>query len=144
MAWRRAGTIRARDWSDPARSSRKRKSRVRSSGSGGIGFALDDFGTGYSSLSYLERLPLTQLKVDPSFVANMLVTPNAATIVRAVIALGRDLGLEVVAEGVENAGQQRALSAWRCRRFQGFLYAPPLAVSELERWLASAPLSINP
>jgi diguanylate cyclase (GGDEF)-like protein/PAS domain S-box-containing protein len=110
----------------------------------GIGFALDDFGTGYSSLSYLERLPITQLKVDRSFVRNMLVTPNAATIVRAVIALGHDLGLEVVAEGVENEDQQRALSAWGCSRFQGFLYSPPVAASELERWLAPVPAPLSP
>jgi EAL domain-containing protein (putative c-di-GMP-specific phosphodiesterase class I) len=108
----------------------------------GIGFALDDFGTGYSSLSYLERLPITQLKVDRSFVRNMLLTPNAATIVRAVIALGRELGLEVIAEGVENEDQQRALSAWGCQRFQGFLYSPPVAASELDRWLAPAPLNL--
>jgi EAL domain-containing protein (putative c-di-GMP-specific phosphodiesterase class I) len=107
----------------------------------GIGFALDDFGTGYSSLSYLERLPITQLKVDRSFVRNMLVTPNAATIVRAVIALGQDLGLEVVAEGVENEEQQEALSAWGCSRFQGFLYSPPVAACELERLLVTALLS---
>jgi EAL domain-containing protein (putative c-di-GMP-specific phosphodiesterase class I) len=74
----------------------------------------------------------------------MLVTPNAATIVRAVIALGHDLGLEVVAEGVENEDQQRALSVWGCSRFQGFLYSPPVAASELERWLAPVPAPLSP
>jgi EAL domain-containing protein (putative c-di-GMP-specific phosphodiesterase class I) len=100
----------------------------------GVGFALDDFGTGYSSLSYLDRLPLTQLKLDRSFVANMLARPSAASIVRVVIALGRELGLDVLAEGVESEAQQRALSAWGCHRFQGYLYAPPLPAGELARF----------
>jgi EAL domain-containing protein (putative c-di-GMP-specific phosphodiesterase class I) len=117
--------------------------KIRTLTASGIGFALDDFGTGYSSLSYLARLPITQLKVDRSFVRNMLVTPNAAAIVRAVIALGRDLGLEVVAEGVENEAQQRALSAWGCQRFQGFLYSPPVAANELARWLALPRVPLN-
>ncbi|WP_296947503.1 EAL domain-containing protein [uncultured Massilia sp.] len=104
----------------------------------GIGFALDDFGTGYSSLSYLERLPITQLKIDRSFVSDMLATRNACTIVRAIIALAGKLGLEVVAEGVETEAQRRALLACGCHRFQGFLYAPPLPVDALAPWLGRA------
>jgi EAL domain-containing protein (putative c-di-GMP-specific phosphodiesterase class I) len=101
----------------------------------GIGFALDDFGTGYSSLSYLERLPITQLKIDRSFVADMLATRNAAAIVRAIVALAGNLGLDVVAEGVESEAQRCALLDCGCHRFQGYLFAPPLPVGELAPWL---------
>lgn len=115
--------------------------KIRTLRAHGVTFALDDFGTGYSSLSYLARLPITQLKLDRSFVRNMLVTPNAATIVRAVIALGRDLGLEVVAEGVESEDQRCALVAWGCHRFQGYLYSAPVAAAQLARWFTTARLS---
>jgi diguanylate cyclase (GGDEF)-like protein len=105
----------------------------------GVGFALDDFGTGYSSLSYLERLPIAQLKIDRSFVSDMLVTPNAATIVRAIVTLGHNLGLEVVAEGVENECQRLALLECGCHRFQGYLFSPPVAPGGLAPWLDEAP-----
>ena len=101
----------------------------------GIGFALDDFGTGYSSLCYLERLPITHIKIDRSFVKNMFITAHAATIVKALIALAYDLGLDVVAEGVEREEQWVALVAYGCRRFQGFLFAPAVGVGELRRWI---------
>jgi EAL domain-containing protein (putative c-di-GMP-specific phosphodiesterase class I) len=105
----------------------------------GVSFALDDFGTGYSSLSYLERLPIAQLKIDRSFVADMLVTPNAATIVRAIITLGHNLELEVVAEGVENERQRLALLECGCHRFQGYLFSPPVALGGLAPWLGEVP-----
>ena len=101
----------------------------------GIGFALDDFGTGYSSLCYLERLPITHIKIDRSFVKNMFVTPHAATIVKALITLAFDLGLDVVAEGVEREEQWAALVAYGCRRFQGFLFAPAVSAEQLRRWM---------
>ncbi|MDN4052043.1 EAL domain-containing protein [Massilia sp. YIM B02763] len=100
----------------------------------GIGLALDDFGTGYSSLSYLARLPLTQLKIDRSFVRDMLVTPNAATIVQTIVTLARQLQLDVVAEGVENEQQRAALIERGCTSFQGFLFAAPGPVEALRRW----------
>jgi EAL domain-containing protein (putative c-di-GMP-specific phosphodiesterase class I) len=102
----------------------------------GIGMALDDFGTGYSSLCYLDRLPVTHIKIDRSFVRNMFVTPRAATIVQALIALARALDLEVVAEGVETEEQWAALIGFGARRFQGFLFAAPVPVGALRNWMA--------
>lgn len=101
-----------------------------------IGFALDDFGTGFSSLCYLERLPVTHIKIDRSFVNNMLATSRAAKIVEALIALAHTLELEVVAEGVETEEQLAALVSFGVHSFQGYLLARPVPVSELQRWLA--------
>ncbi|TXF99036.1 EAL domain-containing protein [Massilia arenae] len=97
----------------------------------GIGFALDDFGTGYSSLNYLRRLPLDQLKIDQSFVRDMLASPSAAGIVQAIVHLADSLGLDLVAEGVESAEQWRHLRDLGCERFQGFLFAAPMPAAEL-------------
>jgi diguanylate cyclase (GGDEF)-like protein len=96
----------------------------------GIGFSLDDFGTGYSSLSYLQRLPLDQLKIDQSFVRDMLRTPHAASIVQAVVHLASSLGLQVVAEGVEQEEQWDRLREIGCDGFQGYLFARPMAAAE--------------
>jgi len=102
----------------------------------GIGFSLDDFGTGFSSLNYLRRLPLDQLKIDQTFVRNMLESPNDAAIAQTVVALGRTLGLEVIAEGVETAEQRDFLAAMGCEAYQGYLFSRPLPAGEFAALVA--------
>lgn len=101
----------------------------------GIGFSLDDFGTGYSSLQYLKRLPLDQLKIDQSFVRDLIVDQNDAYIVRTIILLAESLGLEVIAEGVENAEQLSYLADHGCYHYQGYYFSKPVAVEEFENLL---------
>lgn len=92
----------------------------------GVLFSLDDFGTGYSSLTYLKRLPLDQLKIDQSFVRDVLTSAHDAAIARTVVALGQTLGLEVMAEGVETTAQRAYLHDLGCTRYQGYLFSKPL------------------
>ena len=113
--------------------------RIRTLREVGIGFALDDFGTGYSSLNYLRRLPLDQLKIDQSFVRDMLASPGAAGIVQAIVHLAASLGLDLVAEGVESAEQWQHLRLIGCQRFQGYLFAAPMPAAELARRYHLAP-----
>ena len=107
--------------------------RMRELKERGVCFSLDDFGVGYSSLSYLKRLPLDQLKIDRSFVSDVLSDVNDAVIVRTILALAHNLELEVVAEGVENSDQVDFLVNNGCSRFQGYHFGRPVPIKEFER-----------
>ena len=104
----------------------------------GIRFSVDDFGVGYSSLSYLSRLPLDQLKIDRSFVTNVLQDPNDAVIAETIIGMGRNLHLQTIAEGVETKAQLNFLRDHGCDGFQGFLLSKPVPESDFlmldRRW----------
>jgi diguanylate cyclase (GGDEF)-like protein len=101
----------------------------------GVHISVDDFGTGYSSLAYLKRLPVSELKIDRSFVQDMLINDNDAAIVRTTIDLAHNLGLEVVAEGVEDSNTMQVLEALGCDYYQGYYFAKPLEPKTLPDWI---------
>ncbi len=100
----------------------------------GISLSIDDFGTGYSSLNYLHRFPIDKLKIDQSFVSDMLVDPKDLAITNAIIGLGHTLGLCVVAEGVEHTDEMNLLKAAGCDELQGYLIGKPMPADEFEHW----------
>ncbi|MBI3221520.1 MAG: EAL domain-containing protein [Nitrosomonadales bacterium] len=101
----------------------------------GVQFSMDDFGTGYSSLTYLKRLPLNQIKIDQSFVHDIVVDHNDALLVKAIIDMSHNFGLEVIAEGVETAEQLEVLERGGCRSFQGYFFGKPVPLAEFEHLL---------
>ena len=101
----------------------------------GVSFSLDDFGTGYSSLAYLSRLPVQELKVDQSFIHRLHKTPSDTAVVNTIIAMAQELGLELVAEGVETEEQKLHLMGRGCSTFQGFLFSKALTPEELEEFV---------
>jgi EAL domain-containing protein (putative c-di-GMP-specific phosphodiesterase class I) len=105
----------------------------------GVQLSVDDFGTGYSSLSYLKRLPVSELKLDKSFVRDLEIDPDDRALASAVIGIGRSLGLAVVAEGVETTGQRQVLMDAGCPIAQGYGLARPMSAEALEVWLSSRP-----
>jgi diguanylate cyclase (GGDEF)-like protein/PAS domain S-box-containing protein len=111
--------------------------RLESLKSLGVGLSIDDFGTGHSSLTYLRRYPVDYLKVDRSFVAEVVTNPEDLAIVASVINLGHSLGLKVVAEGVETAEQLEKLCQMGCDQSQGFIWSRPAGEEDVSHWLAS-------
>jgi diguanylate cyclase (GGDEF)-like protein len=103
----------------------------------GVPLSLDDFGTGYSSLSYLRRLPVSELKIDRSFVTGLVIDPQDDVIVGSIVELGHRLGLRVVAEGIENEPTMSRLAKLGCDQGQGYAIARPLSPEHFERWLAA-------
>jgi EAL domain-containing protein (putative c-di-GMP-specific phosphodiesterase class I) len=93
---------------------------------------MDDFGTGHSSLSSLKRLPLDQIKIDQSFVHDIAENDDAAVIIQTIIAMGNNLGMEVIAEGVETAEQKDFLIQHNCVNFQGYFFGDPMPLNEFE------------
>ncbi|MEU2348115.1 EAL domain-containing protein [Modestobacter sp. NPDC049651] len=103
----------------------------------GVRLSIDDYGTGYSSLAYLRALPVDELKLDRSFVADLVTDPRSAAIVRSTLQLGRDLGMTMVVEGVEDAGALAALREWECDLAQGWHVARPMTAAAFPGWLAA-------
>jgi predicted signal transduction protein with EAL and GGDEF domain len=104
----------------------------------GVRFSLDDFGTGYSSLAYLKRLPLDQLKIDRSFVLDILLDTGSGAIAQTILSLSKAMGLPTIAEGVETEEQRAFLAGLGCHSFQGFLFSRPLPLEEFEQlWLGA-------
>ncbi len=109
----------------------------------GLKLAIDDFGTGFSSLIALKSFPLTRLKIDQSFIRDLETDENDRSIARAIISLGRELGLNVVAEGVETAKQQAFLASCKCETVQGFHFGRPMSAEKLGKLLGMSLTTIN-
>jgi EAL domain-containing protein (putative c-di-GMP-specific phosphodiesterase class I) len=107
----------------------------------GVSIAIDDFGTGFSSLSYLQRLQIDRLKIDRAFVTEITGSARGSSIAEMVIQLGRNLGLAVIAEGVEDERQAQILQALGCPLAQGFLFARPMTAAALDSWLSNDALA---
>jgi len=101
----------------------------------GVRFSMDDFGTGHSSLAYLTQLPLDQLKIDQSFVRNIGIQATDSVIIDTIIGMANNLGLEVIAEGVETTAQREFLERHGCPLCQGYLFSKPLPISDFENLL---------
>jgi EAL domain-containing protein (putative c-di-GMP-specific phosphodiesterase class I) len=101
----------------------------------GTRFSMDDFGTGYSSLAYLTQLPLDQLKIDQSFIHNIGIKPADAVIVQTIVGMARNLGIEVIAEGVETEAQRAFLELHGCALCQGYLFSQPVPIEQFEALL---------
>lgn len=109
----------------------------------GVAIALDDFGTGYSSLAYLRRLPVDTLKMDRSFICSIAEDTGAAALTRSIVAMGKALGLNVVAEGVEHEAQRALLEEWGCDAIQGYLVDRPAPADQAFARLADRPRPNN-
>jgi EAL domain-containing protein (putative c-di-GMP-specific phosphodiesterase class I) len=124
---------------DPARAKRV----LEDLDSMGLHLSIDDFGTGYSSLSYLQDLPVSEVKIDMSFVTNVLENPRDRVIVRSTIDLARHLGLRSTAEGIESAAAQEWLRLAGCDQGQGFHIAPPMLAEDVTIWLSDAARTVS-
>src|SRR5206468_8359755 len=109
----------------------------------GVRFTIDDFGTGYSSLGYLKRLPVHQIKIDRSFVMDMLDDESNASIVRSVVELAHSLGVRVVAEGVEDEATLDRLASYSCDYVQGFFLGRPVVPAEITGRLSARPMATS-
>lgn len=109
----------------------------------GLSLSIDDFGTGYSSLSMLKHFPLDELKIDRSFVSDLPGNTDDATLIKTIIAMGRNLGLEVIAEGVETAAQFEFLRQSGCMAYQGYLFGRPSPIEEFEQQLKARATSLQ-
>jgi EAL domain-containing protein (putative c-di-GMP-specific phosphodiesterase class I) len=110
----------------------------------GVHFAIDDFGTGYSSFAYLTKLPVSCIKIDKSFVQNIESDRDSSVIVKSIIDLGHNLGLKVVAEGVETIDAKKLLTNFQCDEGQGYYFCRPIPADGMTKFLLQPPLSLRP
>ena len=103
----------------------------------GLSLSIDDFGTGYSSMAYLKKLPVCELKIDRTFVKGLTSEANDVVLVQSAVDLGHNLGLHVVAEGVEDAGTQLMLASMGCDAVQGYYISRPVPAGQFDTWLAA-------